>query len=234
MGDGPGRPGLTVIATGLGVSCILAIRYVAGRDRPDPTCHPEARSMTALPSTTAGGPRTTFSPEEAEHFYRPLGAWKGPLASREVQKEAFDFWRSSGEEGVRWLVARLRDEHYIETIHAAASLLGDLGEIVLDPLFEELSRGAAGDQVICLLWALDSLSESEPTLQLEDARAELALADLLQSDDPDLREAAAGAMRVLKTERAVRWLEHRMRDEANPEVRKAIEAELAWHRAGRS
>ena len=190
--------------------------------------------MTALPSTASAGLRTAFSPAEAEQFYRPLGRWKGPLSSREVKQKALEFWRAAGEEGARWLVTRLRDEHHVETLHAAASLLGDLGEAILDPLFEELSRGAAGDQTVCLLWALDSLSESEPNLRLEDARAELALADLLQSDDPDLREAAAGAMRVLKAERAVRWLEHRLRDEANPEVRKAIEAELTWHRAGRS
>ncbi len=190
--------------------------------------------MTASPSTALGGLRTAFSPAEAEHFYRPLGAWKGPLSSREVKQEALDFWRSSGEQGVRWLVARLRDEHHVEALHGAASLLGDLGEVILDPVFEELSRGAASDQAVCLLWALDSLSESEPTLGLENARAELALADFLQSDDPDLREAAAEAMRILKSERATRWLEHRLRDETNPEVRKTIESELTWHRAGRS
>ncbi len=38
--------------------------------------------MTALPTTTTGGPRTTFSPEEAEHYYGPLGALKGPLSAR--------------------------------------------------------------------------------------------------------------------------------------------------------
>src|SRR4051812_31113458 len=114
--------------------------------------------MTALPLTASEEPRIAFSPSEAERFYNPLGAWKGPLTAREVQEEAFDFWRSSGEEGVRWLVRRLREEHHAETLHAPGSLLADLGEIIFGPVFEELSRGAAGDQALCLLWALDSLS----------------------------------------------------------------------------
>jgi hypothetical protein len=190
--------------------------------------------MTALPVTESGEPRITFSLSEADHFYQPLGAWKGPLSSREVKKQAVDFWRSSGEAGVRWLVHRLREEHHVETLHEAASLLADLGEIILGPIFEELSRGATGDQTLCLLWALDSLSESDATLRLESAQAELVLADHLQNDEPDVREGAAEAMRLLKSERAVRWLEHRLRDETTADVRRTLERELTWHRAGRS
>src|SRR5205085_11708238 len=98
--------------------------------------------MTAFPRTESGGPRIAFSSSETEGFYSAVGAWKGPLAAREVQDEALRFWRSSGEEGVRWLMRRLRDEFHLETLHGVASLLADLGEIILDPVFEDLSRGA--------------------------------------------------------------------------------------------
>jgi HEAT repeats len=62
----------------------------------------------------------------------------------------------------------------------------------------------------------------------------LALADLLQNDEPEVREAAASGMRLLRPERAVRWLEHRLRDETDADVRSTIEEELTRHRAGRS
>jgi hypothetical protein len=190
--------------------------------------------MAAFALTESGEPRITFSPSEAERYYSPLGAWKGPLAARDVQDESLHFWRSSGEEGVRWLIHRLRDEFHLETLHGVASLLADLGEIILAPVFEELSRGASRDQALCLLWALDSLSESDPASRLEAAQAELALADLLQDEDSDVREAAAEAMGLLRPERAVRWLEHRLRDETDAEVRQTIQRELTRLQAGRS
>jgi hypothetical protein len=93
-----------------------------------------------------------FSASEAERFYRSLGAWKGPLAAREVQDGAFNFWRSSGEEGIQRLVRRLKDEHQLDSLHGAASLLADLGEMTLGPIFDELSGGASGDHALCLLW----------------------------------------------------------------------------------
>jgi HEAT repeats len=190
--------------------------------------------MAGSALTESGESRITFSASAAERFSSPLGAGKGPLAAREVQDEALRFWRWSGEEGVRWLIHRLRDEFHLETLHGVASPLADLGEFILAPVFEELSRGAARDQALCLLWALDSLIESDPSLQLEAPEAELALADLLQNDDSDVREAAAEAMRLLRPERAVRWLEHRLRDETDAEVRQTIQRELTRLHAGRS
>jgi hypothetical protein len=190
--------------------------------------------MAVSAQTESGESRITFSPAEAERYYSHLGAWKGPLAAREVQDEALHFWRSSGEEGVRWLMARLREEHHVETLHAVASLLADLGEIILGPVFEELSGGASSDQVVCLLWALEALSESDPTLRIENVQAEFILADLLKDDEPDVREEAAEAMRLLRSEQAVRCLEHRLRDETNAEVRQAIQRELTRLQAGRS
>ena len=62
-------------------------------------------------------------------------------------------------------------------------------------------------------------------MRVETAQAELALADLLQDEDSDVREAAAEARRLLRPERAVRWLEHRLRDETDAEVRQTIRRE---------
>jgi predicted HTH domain antitoxin len=167
-----------------------------------------------------------FAPDEAARHYDCLGAWRGPLSARAVQDEALEFWRSTGEDGVRWLVRRLRDEHHVDALHGVASLLADLGEGILGPVFEELSSHASSDQALALLRALGWLGESKGARRLKDAQAELVLADLLQDNEADVREAAAQALRLLSQEKAVRWLTHRLRDEADEEVRATIEDEL--------
>ena len=111
-------------------------------------------------------------------------------------------------------------------MHAAASALASMGEACLGPIVAELSKSPPVDQAQVLLWALVSLTESNPSLRREDDRTELVLADFLQHDEPDLRESAAKAMRLLRPERAVRWLTHRLRDESDAGVRRSIEGEL--------
>jgi hypothetical protein len=163
--------------------------------------------MKAFPMTGSEAIRSSieaqppvFSPSEAQRFYSPLGAWKGPLASTDVQGEALAFWRASGEAGIRWLVRRLKDEHDLDSLHGAASLLAELGQVIIDPVFQQLAAGASGDQALCLLWALDSLCESDPGVRVEGAQPELVLADLLRNDDPDVRDVAASAMRLVRRE----------------------------------
>jgi hypothetical protein len=181
----------------------------------------------------AGVP-ASLSPNEAERQYQALGRWKGPLAAKDMQRAAREFWRGAGAVGARWLVGRLRNEVILDRLHGAASMLADLGDTGIGPIFEALSGESPRDQAQALLWALDSLIESTPALRLEGAREELVLADLLQHDDPDLRESAARAMGLLRPERAARWLERRLRDETDAEVRRTIEEEIARHRAGRT
>jgi hypothetical protein len=173
-----------------------------------------------------GAPTRSFSPNDAQRFYDCLGAWRGPLATPKVQQEALGFWRSNGEEGVRWLVRRLRDEHHVDALHGVASLLADLGEVILGPVFEELSAHPSSDQALALLRALGWLSEAEGAPRLEGVQAELVLADLLQDDQADIRAAAAQALRLLSREKALRWLSRRLRDETNQEVRATLEDEL--------
>jgi predicted HTH domain antitoxin len=172
-----------------------------------------------------------FSTEAAEMHYRALGNWKGPRSERRAAQE---FWRGAGTVGARWLVGRLRDEVIVETLHAAASVLADLGELGIGPIVEGLLANPAHDQAIALLNALGWLADSGRAARLEGAQVELVLADRLQHDDPDMREAAACAMRLIRPEHAVRWLEHRLRDEADAEVRGTIEEELAHHHALRT
>ena len=121
---------------------------------------------------------------------------------------------------------RLRDEHHVDALHGAASLLSDLGEISLGPIFEELAREPSGDQVLALLRALGWLSGSEAAPQLESVQAELTLVDLHEENDPDVRSAAARAMSLLPRERVSRWLSRRLRDEVDPDVRATLEEGL--------
>jgi len=117
-----------------------------------------------------------------------LGNWKNPES---VRRAARDFWGASGGEGIRWLVSRLRDEVQVEAIHAASSLLARLGEAAIGPAIEELANAPTPDQALALLNALGSLGAAESRPTLEGALADRVLADFLQHDDPDLREAAA-------------------------------------------
>ena len=146
--------------------------------------------------TESEPPGRPFAPEEAEAHYRVLGAWKGPSAAKDVQRAAREFWLGAGATGARWLVARLRDEVLVESLHAAGSVLADLEEVAIAPIVEGLLDTPSHDQAITLLNTLGWLGESGRLPRLEGAQAELILADCLQHDDPDMREAAACAMRL--------------------------------------
>jgi hypothetical protein len=192
-----------------------------------------AGDAAGVETTSDAGVRADlgFSTEVAELHYRALGNWKGPRTERRAAQE---FWRRAGTVGARWLVGRLRDEVIVETLHAAASVLADLGEVGIGPIVEGLLADPAHDQAIALLNALGWLGDSARPPSLEGAQIELVLADRLQHDDPDMREAAACAMRLIRPEQAARWLEHRLRDETDAEVRRTIEEELSHHHALRT
>jgi hypothetical protein len=196
-----------------------------------PDCLQRRRGATGRVPDAGGGPARPLDPEEAERHYLALGNWKNPES---VRRAARDFWVASGGEGIRWFVGRLRDEVQVEAIHAASSLLTRFGEAAIGPAVEGLANDPTPDQALALLNALGSLGEAESSPTLEGALAELVLADFLQHDDPDLREAAAEATRLLPPERAVHWLTHRLRDEADAGVREAIELELSRQRTGRA
>jgi len=182
----------------------------------------------------APGPAGPAPGEDFEEEYQKIGWWKGPYATREARASQHEFWRARGPEGIRWLVRRLRQEWHIDALHGVASLLADLGESIIVPVFEELARNPSHDQALSLLWALVSLSESSPTLRIEAGPSEPILAGWLEDDDPDIREAAAESLRLLGPERSIGRLERRLRDETDDDVRRTVERELTRQRAERS
>jgi predicted HTH domain antitoxin len=186
-----------------------------------------------VPSTVSQEPHVgaTFTPAAAEGHYRPLGRLKGEMSTDNVQTSARAFWQSSGVEGARWLARRLRWEVQIETLHAAAALLADLGCAAVTPIAEELARNPTSDQAWALLQALGWLANGPSAQTIEEASVELLLASFLQHRDPDVREAAAHAMRLLPPEQAVYWLRRREREEQDREVVLTIEDELTHYPA---
>jgi hypothetical protein len=172
-----------------------------------------------------------FSPEEAESQYRKLGRWKDPEAAAGDRNESWSFWLDSGATGASWLAHRLREEKRMEALHGAASLLADLGGNSILPIYWELSRETTPDQALALLRALGWLGEKRVTPDLRIMEIESTLNDYLRHDDPDIREAAARAMRLLGSRHAVHWLTSRLRDESDADVRTTIEEELAHHQA---
>jgi hypothetical protein len=177
-----------------------------------------------------GGRAREFQLDEAERQFRGLGNWKHAEAGRAAR----EYWFGTGAQGVEWLVRRIRSERHVEVLHDVAALLADLGRVSIDPIIEELDRDPAADQALALLRALGWLGDSHERPTLEGAQGELILADLLQHDDPDIREAAAGAMRLLRPERAAHWLTRRRRVEPDSDVQAAIEDELSRYSVERT
>jgi HEAT repeat protein len=164
-----------------------------------------------------------FTPEAAEVHYQRLGRWKGPDASPQAQAESQRFWHDSGLPGIHWLVARLRDERHDDRLHGTASVLADLGPASLGLIVQTLRGEPTSDQALALLWSLGWIGDHHQT---EDPLAELVLAQYLFVQNPELREAAARAMRLLPPQRAKTWLIRRLRDESDREARVIIEQEL--------
>jgi predicted HTH domain antitoxin len=193
------------------------------RDREETVVNkPTEPSMASQES----GADTPFTPETAEAHYQPLGRLKGVLATRNVQDEARAFWQSAGERGARWLACRLRYEVHLESLHAVGSQLADLGWVAVAPIVEELGKNPAPDQAWALLQALGWMGKAASAPTIEEASIELLLAKFLQDRDPDVREAAAHAMRRLPPERATYWLRRREQEETDQEVIQTIEDEL--------
>jgi hypothetical protein len=168
-----------------------------------------------------------FDRDAAEIHYRALGRWKGKLAAADVQAAAQDFWLAAGEAGGYWLARRLRWESNVETLLAVASLLARLGPAALALVVEELGENPASDQARALLQALGWLGESPEAPIVAEASTELTLARFLQDRDPDTREAAARALRLLPPARAAHWLGLRLGEEPDPDVAETIREELA-------
>jgi hypothetical protein len=78
-----------------------------------------------------------------------------------------------------------------------------------------------------LLQALGWLGESPEAPIVTEASTELTLAQFLQNRDPDTREAASRAVRLLPPARAANWLGLRLGEEPDPDVAETIRDELA-------
>jgi hypothetical protein len=97
--------------------------------------------------------------------------------------------------------------------------------VSLGPILEALRGDAPPDQVLALLRALGWMGDRPRSTTL-DPFAEMVLVKYLLHEDPDVREAACQALRLLPPEQARVWLTRRLRDETDGEVRRTIEEEL--------
>ncbi len=195
-------------------------------DRTDALLKLDRDDVTAanVPPAEAALPRE----DSLEAMYQKIGWWKGPNATPEARTLVCDFWRDQGDQGIRWLVSRLRPEGHIDLLDGVASILAEIGATVITPVLDELERQPSRDQAEALLKALGWLGEegnaaSPPSV----ARLGLVLATFLSGDDPGLREWAARAARLLPTERAVGLLRSLLDAEPDADVRNAIQDTVA-------
>jgi len=187
---------------------------------------PDREDVTAAAVPPAQA--AVYYEDSLEAMYQKLGWWKGPHATAEARTLVRDFWRSQREEGLRWLVRRLRPEWHIDLLDGVASTLAQIGDSAILPVLDELERQPSRDQAEALLKALGWLGEqgnaaSPPLL----ARLGPVLATILSGDDPGLREWAARAARLLPGEQVVGLLAGRLDAEPDADVRHAIQETVA-------
>jgi len=166
--------------------------------------------------------------ESLEAMYQEIGWWKGPNATAAARTLVYDFWRDQGDQGLRWLVSRLRPEGHIDLLDGVASILAQIGDTAIPLVLAELERQPSRDQAEALLKALGWLGEqgnaaSPPSV----TQLGLVLATFLSGDDPGLREWAARAARLLPRERAVGLLGGLLNAEPDADVRHAIQETVA-------
>ena len=92
-------------------------------------------------------------------MYQKIGWWKGPNATAEARTLVCEFWRAQGDQGLRWLVSRLRLEGHVDLLDGVASILAQIGETAIPPVLDELERQPSRDQAEALLKALGWLGE---------------------------------------------------------------------------
>jgi hypothetical protein len=162
--------------------------------------------------------------DSLEAMYQQIGWWKGPNATAEARTLVCEFWRAQGDQGLRWLVSRLRLEGHIDLLDGVASILAQIGDTAIPPVLDELERQPSRDQAEALLKALGWLGErgnaAPPPLV---ARLGLLLGRFLRGGDPGQREWAARAARLLPGERAVGLLVGLLNSEPDADVRHAIQ-----------
>src|SRR5271157_1840143 len=76
--------------------------------------------------------------DSLEAMYQKIGWWKGPNATAEARTLVCDFWRDQGDQGLRWLVSRLRPEGHIDLLDGVASILAQIGDTAIAPVLDEL------------------------------------------------------------------------------------------------
>jgi hypothetical protein len=166
--------------------------------------------------------------DSLEAMYQKIGWWRGPHSTAAARTLVCGFWRDEADRGLRWLVSRLRSEWHIDLLDGVASILAQIGETAIRPILDELDRQPSRDQAEALLKALGWLGErgkSASSSLVE--RLDPVLVTFLGGDDPELREWAARAARLLPQERAVGLLEGVLNAEQDADVRLAIQETVA-------
>ena len=124
-------------------------------------------------------------------MYHKIGWWKGPNATGEARTLLCDFWREQGDQGLRWLVSRLRPEWHIDLLDGVASILARWARLQSPPRLTNwsaaVSRTGRGPPQGAGWIGEQGKATSAPL----GARLGLVLATFLGADDPGLREWAA-------------------------------------------
>lgn len=168
-----------------------------------------------------------ISNEEYELFYGIINLRTGPFATRDVQKVVRDFWVAEGESGAAWLVDKLMKETHYSLMEGVSNMLADIGVDSIGSVLRALESGPRVDVAEALLKALGWIGVSVRSIAVDPILLEGVLGQYLSSVDPDIREAACGAVAsVLPRDRVVELLRGRSAVESDRSVIETIDEVL--------
>ncbi len=122
-----------------------------------------------------------------EKHYQRLGRTVGEDATPEARQELATWWSDQCNDGIRWIVSRVRSEWHAEVMDAVTRVLITAGEDAAVLVLEALEQGSTEDGCRALVLALTKL----PLTGIPNDRLKAVVRRLLDAQDPDLRELAA-------------------------------------------
>lgn len=137
------------------------------------------------------------------------------------------FWQEMGSRGARWLIRQLDDRYELPKLWSISGILSQIASVSILPVLGSLSPEDHQPEnvAISLLSALSGMPQR--TVSPYRVRINGILRHYLRHPDDAVRTQAASATSILPSKDAKSLLQQALRLEHNPDVRVALEDELA-------
>lgn len=169
-------------------------------------------------------------PQELERHFQEIGSRRGAYSTAEGSRCERHFWKTSGSAGAAWLATRIRTELDLDVLTGAANRLADIGAPAVDPILDELESPHSSEQAFALLKALEWI-EVKDADEARIGRISNLLRRFLSDADPDVRESAIAATRILPKASALALLRERLPYERDHVVAQSVQEAISEREA---